>query len=87
MSVESLLRISSLGIIRQPRAQRVPPARQAPPPVARPQPPSRESARVQGAEAETRQLFRRRGRRRTLLTAGQAEGAPAEGTRKQLLGA
>ena len=61
-------------LLRRPRTPDVPEARNPPPPTARPAPPQRDDPRIQGAEAETRDLFRRRGRRRTLITRGQGAG-------------
>lgn len=73
-------------LLRRPRTPDVPEARNPPPPTARPAPPQRDDPRIQGAEADTRALFRRRGRRRTLITRGQGAGerAPGVGTREQL---
>lgn len=72
----------------QPRFPRVPPARRPPPPVARPAPPTRRDPAIQQAGADTRDLFRRRGRRTTVLTpgrgAGVVGGAATTGTRLKL---
>lgn len=68
----------------QPHIPRVPTVVSPPPPTARPRPPARESMDVQQGEAQERQLFRQRGRRRTLITAGQGAGAPATTTRELL---
>lgn len=66
----------------------IPPPASPPPPRRALPPPARTDPGVQQAESRTRDLFRRRGRRTTLLTpgggAGVTEQAPA--TRKTLLG-
>ena len=74
-------------ILRRPSTPRVPPPSAPPAPTARPAPPRRDDPNVQEAEAETRNLFRRRGRRRTLITAGQGAGArPTSGATQDVLG-
>ncbi len=73
------------GLTGGQRFPTVPPVRRPPPPVARAAPPTRRDPTIQQAGADTRDLFRRRGRRTTIFTpgrgAGVTGGAAATGTR------
>lgn len=71
-----------------PRPPTLTPPPTPPPPPAPLPPPSRTDRAVQDAESTARAGLRRRGRRRTLLTAGQAAGVTQSltPTRKVLLG-
>ena len=76
---------SAAGAFGGQRFPRIPPVSRPPPPVRRVQPPTRRDPAIQQAGADTRDLFRRRGRRTTVLTpgrgAGVTGGATATGTR------
>lgn len=88
MSIEGITGLTPFGGFKSfqaPDTPRIPPPRTPPPVQARPTAPRREDPRAQEAGAREAALFRRRGRRTTLLTAGQGAGAPREtGTRDNL---
>lgn len=74
------------GIFQGPEFPEIPPPRRPPPPTAkRPAPPRRIDPDIQEAGAEVRGMFRRRGRRTTVLTPGRGEGlTPSASTRERL---
>lgn len=88
MSIEGITGLTPFGGFRsfeEPETPRIPPVRRAPRVQPRPSAPRREDPDAQRAAADEARLFRRRGRRTTLLTAGQGAGAPREtGTRDTL---
>lgn len=88
MSLEGITGLTPFGGFKSfeaPETPRIPEVRNPPPVQQRPRAPRRDSERAQRAGAEEAALFRRRGRRTTLLTAGQGAGAPREtGTRDTL---
>ena len=66
------------GLLRPQRTPRIPEVVPAPPIIPRPEVPRRQGLEPQEASAREQQLFRRRGRRSTLITAGQGAGAQRE---------
>ena len=77
-----------MGLFSSPKFPSVPPPRNPPPPPGPAPPPAKTDTAVQGAQRDTRDLFRRRGRKSTLLTPGGGAGVtdPVSPTRKALLG-
>ena len=78
---------SAAGAFGRPSVPQIPPPRRPPPPLTRPAPPRRTDPSIQGAGAEQRGLFRRRGRATTTLTRGRGAGVrPGPGETRSVLG-
>lgn len=75
------------GVFKKPKTPKVPPVNPPPPPqAARPPAPSRADPEVQEAGAAQRALFRRKGRRSTILTPGGGAGVGVGSTTQDVLG-